>query len=489
MEYKNNSIITKSFSSISEIDHLEWDSIVDKNNILNSYGYQKAMEQSNVNNFRYNYLMFYKNNELIAHVSTGILAYDLDMMAGNFFKKISKVVRLIYPKFFKITMIECGHPTALGSSIEVKENKFINEILSLLDDELKKLAVKEKTGFIAIRDYYANQRTETDFLLKKGYRIIQNLPNTFIKIDYNNFEEYLKDLTSKRRSEIKKHIASFKAKNCVIEKITDFSNISKEIESLWIETYKHSKEYQREILNSAYFKYMSENLKEKSFVLLCKYNNRPIGFTMLLDSGESLISTYCGLNYEHNKDSASYFILFYRSIEEAIKMKVKHLELGITNYNPKIELGAIPEPTFIYIKSLNSFFNIIFAPLIKMINPSPNFNKRNIFSKRYFKRHKIHENIFAYHNNSQLQIKDISFNGLGCTSKYKFKKHKTLTLRINIPDDFSIILKAKVKNISKNNNGDYNIGFLIKKIDKEFIPHWYLLLGLNDFSKGDFYES
>ena len=69
------------FSSIDQIDSKEWDSIVDDNEILNSYAYQGAIERSKVNNFRYRYYMFYKQEKLIAHVSVGILAVGLDVMA------------------------------------------------------------------------------------------------------------------------------------------------------------------------------------------------------------------------------------------------------------------------------------------------------------------------------------------------------------------------------------------------------------------------
>jgi len=468
-------LTVKSYSTLDDIDFKEWNSIVNANNSLNLYEYQKAIEKSNINNFRYSYFMFYERDSLVAHVSTGILAFDLDMFAGKFLKKIISGARHVFKNFFKITMIECGHPTALGTTIEITDKSYYPEVLRLLDLELTKLAKKEKTSLIAIRDFYSNQRNYGDKLFNFGYKILLNMPNTILKTTYKDFDDYLSDLSTKRRSEIKRHLNDFYKNNCSIEKITDFTDLAGEIETLWKNTYFQAKEYQREVLNKEYFLYISEFLKEKAFVFLCKHNETPIGFTMFVDSGETLISTYCGLDYEYNRKSSTYFVLFYKSIEEAIKLKKKYLELGITNYNPKIEIGAIPQPTYIYAKSTNPLLNLIFVPLLKSINTMPDFNKRNIFNKRHFERNQIFDKIKVVSKNRQLYLKDISFDGFSAVCNEKFAKNKIFKFKIT-EADFEIELKAKVINSIEIEGQSYITGFTVTMISKEFLPNFYYLV-------------
>ncbi len=465
---KDSRYEVKFFYSTDQIDKNEWNSIVDENFILNSYEYQSAIEKSGINNFRYGYFMIYEENKLIAHISTGILEFELDMMAGNFIKKITGFVRKIFPNFLKMKVIECGHPTALGNTITLTSKEYFKDVLFILEYELTKLAKREKTSIVAIRDCYPKDLKDFIHLNKKGYKKFQNLPNTFIKTqDYGDFEDYLNDLTAKRRHEIKKHLEIFEKSGCEIVKIEDFSEISAEIEKLWINTFKHSKDYQREILNKDYFSNISKNLGEKSFVFVCKYEGKLIGFTMFIDSGEELISTYCGLDYEYSRDFNIYFVLFYKSVEEAIKLKKRYLELGITNYNPKIEIGAIPEPVYVFSKSTNPFVNLFFVPLMGAITAVPDFNKRNIFNKRHFQREQLKAEVNALWRDKIFKVKDVSLNGIGIESDLYIKKGTILNLELKVEYDFPVFMKCRAENVFLE-NGKYKIGLSIKKVNKEF---------------------
>jgi hypothetical protein len=464
------------YSSILDIDCKEWDSILDDEHILNSYSYQKVIELSNINNFHYHYLMFFHEGRLIAHVSVAVTHFELDMMAGGIYKKIASFVRKAFPNFFRITMIECGHPTALGPSIEIADNAYISGILDALDSKLKLIAIKEKTPLIIIRDFYPNHRKDYDILKQQGYGIFQNLPNTFIRNEFEKFDEYLDDLTSKRRYEIIHNMEAFAAQNCTVEKIEDFAGLADELNGLWRMTYDHAKEYQREILNTDYFRLMSELMKNRSFILLCRKGKRPIGFTMFLDSGSSLVSTYCGLDYTENKTCFTYFILFYKSIEELISTGKKNLELGITNYNPKIEVGAVPEPAYVYFKSLNPVINILFIPLMLLMNTSPDFNKRKIFNSRYYTRFHITDHLESEVNGIKVKITDLSINGFGCESPVRFKKNRVYDMKIQIEDDFDILIKVKAKNIAQLASSVFRTGFMIHKLEKEYLVHWYYLV-------------
>lgn len=469
-----DNIEVKIYDSIDEVDEQEWNSIVPENSILNSYGYLQAVEKSKVNNFYYKYLLFYRENKLIAHASTGVLTFYMDMMAGKGLKTFAAFMRKFFSSFFRITVIECGPSTGLGKSIVITDIELIPLVLERLDQELKKLARREKTSLIAIRDFYIHQKREIKPLTNLGYKSFYNLPNTFIKLIHPDFDHYLASFTSKRRREIKRRLDTFTGLGGTIEKIVDFAEYAPLLEKLWENTFHKSTEYQREILNSSYFSEMSDKLGEKSFILLCKVKDKPIGFTMFLDSSDTLISTYCGLDYEYTKEYYTYFILFYESIKRAIAMKKKWIELGITNYNPKMEAGALPEPMSVFAKSLNPLLNLFFVPLMSQSIRPPDFNKRSIFNKRKYERYEMQEKIPATLGHTRCQVQQISRGGLQIVSTEEFRKNKTLRIVLEIPGDFSLPLKVQIKNCRKEQGGVYVIGMQIKS--KKISPQLDLLL-------------
>ncbi len=460
-------------TSIDQIDACNWDSIGEE--IYNTHDYLRAVEKSGVNDLTYRYYLFYRGTELIGHVSVAIFVFGLDIMMPQGMQKYVNRIKTLFPKFLQVKVIECGHPTALGSSIVVASESDRAEVLRILSGELEKLAREQRTSLIDLRDVYSKDQRVFDRLIPLGYRSVPNMSNTFIRIYQRSFEEYLDDLTSKRRHEIVRRMRIFEDTGCTVEKVYDFAPLADELEQLWKNTYDRAKEYQREVLNADYFRMMSRDLGEKSFVLACKQAGRLIGFTMLLESGDTLVSTYCGLDYAVNRQTYSYFMLFYRSIEEAIAMGKEWLELGVTNYNPKIEVGAIPEPMYIYAKSTNVLLNQVLVPLLRALDTPPNFNKRKVFNNRFYERHSITGDLRISAGRETFRIIDLSMNGLGTVGEKK-PRGKRISLRIEVSDRLFIPMSGRLKNAERLANGTWRAGYLVKPKSPGHVLLWQNLV-------------
>jgi predicted N-acyltransferase len=464
-------IATSVVDSIDAVDRDSWNSIVPPHDILNTHAYQRSIEKSGVNDFRYRYLLFHRKGRLIAHVSVGIFTFGLDVMLQDPLKSILARIKRRFPSFMRITLIECGHPTALGTTVVVQEEKDMPAILALLDAEMGKLARREKTSLCAVRDISAKDQRAFQPLLNAGYRVTPNMANTFLRLPQASFQNYLEDLVAKRRHEIRQRIKVFQEQGCTIEKITDFSRYAGELLALWEQTFQHAKEYQREVLTREYFVNLSDSLGGRSFILLCRKGERPIGFTLLLDSGDSLISTYCGLDYEMNRSTFTYFVLFYRSIEEAIGMGKEWLELGITNYTPKVEVGAIPEPLSIYVKSLKPMADLFFAPLLRLMASQPSFRRRRIFNSRYYERYLITEEVLVRAGGMRFTMCDASERGL-CLLGDRALAKKTYTFRIVTPAEFALRFRARVKSVEALEGARFRMGLAITRMPEEYEPRW-----------------
>jgi predicted N-acyltransferase len=470
-----NEISCRVIDTIDAIDRDTWDSIVPPDDILNSHAYQRSMERSGVNGFRYRYLLFQRQGRLVAHASVGIFTFGIDVMLQDPLKSILGRIKQVFPSFLRVTLIECGHPTALGTTLALVDEEDMPEILALLDAEMERLARREKTSLCAIRDISAGDQGAFQPLLHAGWRVTPNMANTFLRISQASFDGYLDDLVAKRRHEIRQRIRVFQEQGCTIEKISDYGRYADDLLGLWEQTYRHAKEYQREVLTREYFAGLAESLGDRSFVLLCRKEGRPIGFTLLLDAGDTLISTYCGLDYETNRSTFTYFVLFYRSIEEAIGLGKKWLELGITNYNPKVEVGAIPEPLSIYVKALRPVAQLFFAPLLRLMSSPPSFNKRHIFNERYYERHRITEEVIARAGGGKYAAQDVSEQGLSLLGSRPLRK-RTCTVALTAPDDFALAFTARVRSVEALPGGQWRMGLSIARMPPEQQPHWQDLL-------------
>ncbi|MFW6364358.1 MAG: GNAT family N-acetyltransferase, partial [Spirochaeta sp.] len=282
-------------------------------------------------------------------------------------------------------------------------------ILPMVDRELRCLAREEHTSLILIRDIRVHERRDFLPLHRLGYRIVPNLTNAFLRITQSTFEQYLNDLTTKRRRAVNSHLKQFHSQGCSIERIDDFAPLASAMVELWNNTAARATEYQREQMNEAFFQQMSDRLGDRSFALVCRRNTVPIGFVVLLDAGDCLVSTYCGMDYRYNRSTSTYFVMFYESIRLAIQMRKEWLELGITNYTPKIELGALPEPLRMFVTATHPLSRLLLAPFLRLTGSTPRFSLRHIYKQSYYDRHRFPEppTAYAFGINYQIQSADI----------------------------------------------------------------------------------
>jgi predicted N-acyltransferase len=380
---------TKVYNSITEIEEDKWNSIVGRNRIICTYRYLLAVEKSNINDCKYYYPVIYENDNIIAHACVYSITTELDTLTSEATKKIINFIRKFWKKFLTLRFIECGTPVELGNVISFAED--INKSLVLLHliKEFEKIAKNEKIGIILIRDFYDEERSFFDILLQMQFKLIHNLPNTFLENKWNNFDDYLKDIRSHYRYKINKNLNKIKQNDIKIEVCEEFSLFAENIHNLWKNVYHHAKEYKREILTEEFFINIDRYLENKSKIILLKKCNEIIGYALILDDDNTMRFMYSGLNYLYNNEYSIYFNCLYFIIKQAILEKKKDIDFGISTYIPKMDVGAKMVNLYMYMKHTNKLLNPIIINLFKMLSPKIEFknNKffkpKNTFEKNY----------------------------------------------------------------------------------------------------------
>jgi len=458
------------YKNIKEVDKNLWDSIVKPDHIICTHAYLQAIEESNINDCEYRYIIIFKDNKLIAHTCIYSMSFDLDIFNIGVSKKIIGYIRKIfYSEFLKMRIIECGTPTALGNTITFANNVHNEKIMELIVDKMKEYAKEKKINILVLRDFYEEEILFFDILKKRGFKRVKNLPDTMITNKWNTFQEYLVDMRKNYRHKIKLRMKRLENNSIKVEVIESFKDIACELKDLWMQVYNRATEYQREILTLEYFKNMDIYLKEKSKVILFKKNGKIIGFAILILDDYTSRPYYLGMDYAYNKENYLFFNILYQIVKNGIEEKKRMIEMGITTYNVKKDMGVEILPLFIYIKHLSPIFNIILTNLFSFFSTPPKIIQKHVFNRRYFERIYTSFKLKLLYKGKvkEATVINISEEGININSNILLKTNSYIYLKYCFPDSFNFfIVKGRVQ-WSKRVMNNFNIGVKFINLDQE----------------------
>ena len=370
----------KTFNSIRDVPRDQWNALAAGHSYACSCEFWEALEGSKLNDFCYKHALIYDvSGSPVALASFYTLTTDIAIFSSGWVKDTLGLIRKVFPGFLKFKMLECGTPITMNRPFISKEDGNEIEILSFLATTLSDIAKKQRAFVTVMRDFEPRSTHLEPFLKSLNYHIVASLPNTYMDITWATPDEYLSSIKSHYRIKILIHQNTNVDRGIRCELRDDFTELADTLCNQWLVVHENAKEFQRERLTPEFYKEFSSKLGSRSKVLLFYRNEELVGHILLLADGEILRWLYVGRN-ESVKDSL-YFYMCNKIVETAILLKVKRLELGLTTYEPKLNLGAKMLPVNIAIKTTNSFFNIFAGYVYALLNDSPEIKSRNIFKQ------------------------------------------------------------------------------------------------------------
>jgi predicted N-acyltransferase len=378
--------IVKVINSICEINKDDWDNIVGEKRILFSYNYLKAVELSKLPNFKHIYVLVYSNDKIVAHTCVNLMRYPLETFLDGIAKKILFLFRKVIPfNSFYIKTLECGGAASLGNPVSInKDENNQYEIMNLMIEQIENIFKDSNATILLFRDFFESDlHNLLPSFEKYNYFKIKIYPLTTLKIKWNSYNEYINSMRSHYKYKVKRTEKKIQDKNIQIELIDDFNKYSKSLYSLWMNTYNNAKEYQREIINEDYFINIKKYLGVKVKILAAVKKEKILGFFLLFDNNSIIDFLYSGLDYQNNYKYSIYYNLLYNLVRLGIEKKIKKIDMGMTTYIPKTELGCDLEYISVFIKLkykiLNKLVNI--NKIENEIEKSLKLENRRVFSK------------------------------------------------------------------------------------------------------------
>ena len=218
----------------------------------------------------------------------------------------------------------------------------------------------------AIEDFcseHAISSAHLTFLNEKELNTLQN-KKWLIRTDqqfhwfndnYNDFNDFLSDLSSRKRKNIKKERDEANKNGLVIETLSH-----KEIQEFhWDEFYKFyidtsMRKWGQPYLNRDFFSLIGQTLSENILLIMVKNNNKYIAGALNFIGGDTIYGRNWGCIENHK--NLHFEVCYYRAIDFAINNKLKKVEAGAQGAH-KISRGYQPSKTFSahWIKDIDFF--------------------------------------------------------------------------------------------------------------------------------------
>ncbi len=231
---------------------------------------------------------------------------------------------------------------ASGPRLVVTDSNKTEEIIEIVSGALKQLA--EENNFSSVHILLAekdeiNLYSNQDFSLRTSYSF-----HWFNK-EYKNFGNFLEDMTSRQRKNIKKERSKICSQGIVMSKIKG-SEITDEMLEIFYKFYQvtYLKRGMRGYLNLDFFKYIVNQMPESILMVLAQNSSKEyVAGALNFYDEEKLYGRYWGCLEEY--DSLHFETCYYQGIEFCIEEKLDSFDPGVQGEH-KIKRGFCPIETF-----------------------------------------------------------------------------------------------------------------------------------------------
>lgn len=363
----------KIVESIKDIPQDDWNRLFG-NELIEGYGYHKTIEESNIGDFEIKYLIGLKKESINLIIPFFIIEYSIVQLLPRPFNRLFACLK----KLLKLRMIFCGIPTAEEFYFGIDKNENIGETFKRASEYLLEFSKKQKICALVFNNFSNNHPELIKYLKSASFFKMETLPRTLIEIKGNSLEEFISLLSKNTRKDLKKKLKKTsgcaKIKTIIYE---DPKDILTDIYNLYLNNLIAA-DLNFEKLTPEFFEKIAQNMPKETKYFITFKDSKIVAFNLLFVKDNRCIDKFIGFDKEESRNLHLYFYTFVHNIDWCIKNRVNFYEPGITDYYPKVRLGAKLIPLFIYAKAISPFLNFIMkkiSPFIEPKNLDPSLKK------------------------------------------------------------------------------------------------------------------
>ena len=368
MQIENNLSFSIS-NSVNDIPETEWNRLFDES-VIEGFGYHKTLEESNLKEFSIHYLLAKRNNKLIAIIPFFTCDFSFTTLIQGKLQKVIQGIQKWFPCFLKFRLLFVGSPTSEELYIGIDKNESLETILNEAAKIIKSAAKKEKATAILFFNLSEKHRDISTHLHKQSFASMKSFPNTVLEISASSLEDYINQLGKNTRKSLRRKLRDTQSlAQLKTEILEDISAVKDRIYELYLNNLTDS-DVSFEILTPEFFTNIAKYMPDTAKYFLTYDNSNIIAFNLLFIKGDTAIDKFIGFDKELSRKYNLYYATFSYNLNYCIKNNIRFYQLGVTDYEPKVRLGAKIIPLYVYAKFMNPLVNIIAKPILSLIQPS-----------------------------------------------------------------------------------------------------------------------
>ncbi|MBU7014116.1 MAG: GNAT family N-acetyltransferase [Theionarchaea archaeon] len=316
--------------TITDIERGEWERLVGTEHAGKSFGWYRAVEDSGMRDMHY---IFLKEE---GHLVAAATCYPYEEEFLN----------------VKMRFLEVRSPFGTASGLFSVSPEHIPRILK----ELEKTRQGVDAKGILVLELRAREST---FLRPwmKGYNPIRIPDDTYIDLNFADFDDYLASLDASARRSVRKTLNR-------AEKRWNLTTIFTSEFSVWKETAHRLRGYlcnehgtPRSHLTESFYEALEKYLKDKAELIVCLKDDVPVASGLILNSRVLAVHKLAGIDPKY-KEFQAYFIMYYEGIRKALQRNQRKICFGPTTYEFKEKIGCKREQILGYARLGNPLFQV-----------------------------------------------------------------------------------------------------------------------------------
>ena len=359
------------FSISDTIDNIprdDWDRLFDPG-CIEGWGFHRTIEQSGIKEFSFGYALIKRNNTLCAIIPFFINDFSFATIIQGPLQKLILFVQKFWRRFLWIKIIFVGNPLNEKLRIGISVDEQMNEIIKEAVNGLSSFAARTGASAMLFYNLTEGQKNIASALEQNGLLCMENFPNTILEIKAKNLEDFIQNLGSSTRKDLRRKLR--KTASLVTlktEVLTDIFAIQNEVYRLYTCNFEES-DVHFETLTPEFFHNIQINMPESTRFFITRAGEKIVAFNLCLLKGNTLIDKVIGMDKKISRMYSLYYTTFCENIDWCIKNGIRYYVLGITDYHPKLRLGAKLMPLYIYVKLFNPLLKLFSRPLVRFIQP------------------------------------------------------------------------------------------------------------------------
>jgi predicted N-acyltransferase len=234
---------------------------------------------------------------------------------------------------------------------------------------LSSFAAKESVSAMLFYNLSQDQVNLAATLEQNGLLRMESFPNTILEIKAKSLEDFIQNLGSSTRKDLRRKLRKTASLATLkTEVLTDINIIQDELYKLYACNFEES-DVHFETLTPEFFRNIQKNMPESARFFITRAGKEIVAFNLCLVKDNTLIDKVIGMDKKVSRMYSLYYTTFCENIDWCIKNGIRYYCLGITDYHPKLRLGAKLLPLYIYVKLFNPILKLFSRPLVRFIQP------------------------------------------------------------------------------------------------------------------------